>query len=53
LSCFGKDTKKTLDESGVVGVVKEYIQQKGLFLGNKKKCFKCDDKLCPLFTRRK
>jgi hypothetical protein len=53
LSCFGKDTKEPLDESGVVGVVKEYIQQKGLFLGNKKKCFKCDDKLRPLFTRRK
>jgi hypothetical protein len=50
LSCFGKDTKESLDESGVV---KEYIQQKGLFLGNKKKCFECDDKLCPLFTRRK
>ncbi|TVU36274.1 hypothetical protein EJB05_18202, partial [Eragrostis curvula] len=53
LSCFGKDTKEPLDEAEVVGVVKEYIKQKDLFLRDKKKYFQCDDKLRPLFTRRK
>ncbi|XP_062207690.1 zinc finger CCCH domain-containing protein 44-like isoform X2 [Phragmites australis] len=53
LSCFGKDIAKPLDEVEVVGVVKEYIRQKNLFLDNKKKNFRCDDKLRSLFKRSK
>ncbi|TVU06067.1 hypothetical protein EJB05_49259, partial [Eragrostis curvula] len=53
LACFGKDTKEPLDESEVVGAVTEYIGKKNLFLGDKKNYFQCDDKLHPLFTRRK
>ncbi|GJM92360.1 hypothetical protein PR202_ga08827 [Eleusine coracana subsp. coracana] len=39
LSFVGKDTKEPLDEAEVVGVVQEYIKQKRLFLGDKKKYF--------------
>ncbi|KAK3166165.1 hypothetical protein QOZ80_1AG0042280 [Eleusine coracana subsp. coracana] len=53
LSFVGKDTKEPLDEAEVVGVVQEYIKQKRLFLGDKKKYFEGDDKLRPLFKRRK
>ncbi|XP_062227749.1 uncharacterized protein At5g08430-like isoform X3 [Phragmites australis] len=53
LSCFGKDTAKPLDEFEVIGVIKEYIRQKNLFQDNKKKKFRCDDKLRPLFKRSK
>lgn len=37
LSCIGKDTTKPLDQFRVVGIVKEYIQQKNLFQDKKKK----------------
>ncbi|TKW18109.1 hypothetical protein SEVIR_5G410900v4 [Setaria viridis] len=53
LSSFGKDTAKPLDEPEIVGVVKGYIKQKNLYQDDKKLCFFCDDKLQPLFTRRK
>ncbi|XP_025817128.1 uncharacterized protein At5g08430-like isoform X2 [Panicum hallii] len=53
LSSFGKDTAKPLDELEIVGVVKGYIKQKNLYKDDKKLCFLCDDKLQPLFTRRK
>ncbi|CAL4946279.1 unnamed protein product [Urochloa decumbens] len=53
LSSFGKDTTKPLDEPEIVGVVKAYIKQKNLFVNDRKLSFFCDDKLQPLFTRRK
>ncbi|XP_039809484.1 zinc finger CCCH domain-containing protein 44-like isoform X4 [Panicum virgatum] len=53
LSSFGKDTAKPLDELEIIGVVKGYIKEKNLYKDDKKLCFLCDDKLQPLFTRRK
>ncbi|CAO2196697.1 unnamed protein product, partial [Urochloa humidicola] len=53
LSSFGKDTAKPLEELEIVGVVKGYINQKNLYLDDRKLCFLCDNKLQPLFTRRK
>ncbi|OQU87999.1 hypothetical protein SORBI_3003G379900 [Sorghum bicolor] len=53
LSSFGKDTSKPLDELEIIGVVKGYIKEKKLYQDNKKLRFLCDDKLQPLFTRRK
>lgn len=53
LSCIGKDTTKPLDQFRVVGIVKEYIQQKNLFQDKKKKSVICDDKLRSLFRKRK
>lgn len=53
LSSFGKDTARPLDEVEIVGVVKGYIKEKNLYRDGKKVCFLCDDKLQPLFKRRK
>eukprot|EP00267_Zea_mays_P052897 XP_020405986.1 zinc finger CCCH domain-containing protein 44 isoform X3 [Zea mays] len=53
LSSLGKDTSKSLDELEIIGVVKGYIKQKKLYQDDKKLRFLCDDKLQPLFTRRK
>ncbi|XP_066348318.1 uncharacterized protein At5g08430-like isoform X3 [Miscanthus floridulus] len=53
LSSFGKDTSKPLEELEIIGVVKGYIKEKKLYQDDKKLRFLCDDKLQPLFTRRK
>ncbi|CAN6360338.1 unnamed protein product [Urochloa humidicola] len=52
LSSSGKDTSKSLDEAEIVGVIKRYIKQEGLFKTNKKTSFLCDAKLYPLFGRK-
>lgn len=53
LKSFGKDTSKSLDKFEIVRVIMEHIKQNNLFKDNKKKSFLCDDKLQPLFGRRK
>ncbi|CAN6347092.1 unnamed protein product [Urochloa humidicola] len=52
LSSSGKDTSKSLDEAEIVGVIKRYIKQEGLFQNKKKTSFLCDAKLYPLFGRK-
>nr|CAB3475023.1 unnamed protein product [Digitaria exilis] len=53
LLSVGKDTEKPLDKLEIAGVVKDYIKQKNLYHDAKKVCFLCDDRLQPLFARRK
>lgn len=53
LSSSGKDTSKPLDEPEIVEVVKGYIKQKNLYKDDKKHSFFCDNKLQPLFKRKK
>ena len=53
LSSSGKDTSKPIGELEILGVVKRYIEDKDLYKDDKKHWFSCDDKLQPLFTRRK
>ncbi|CAL5097933.1 unnamed protein product [Urochloa decumbens] len=53
LSSFGKDTSKSLGEVEIVDVIMGHIKENDLFNDNKKKSFWCDDKLQPLFRRRK
>nr|CAB3479047.1 unnamed protein product [Digitaria exilis] len=53
LSSVGKGTEKPLDKLEIAGIVKDYIKQKNLYQDAKKVCFLCDDRLQPLFARRK